>query len=50
MKPLISLVAALTLSVAVAASGAAGPTASWDPARGILIQGATVVTMDIATL
>src|SRR6266540_7186645 len=41
VPPLVLVLAAL----AVAPTTAAEPT-SWDPARGILIEGATVVTMD----
>jgi 5-methylthioadenosine/S-adenosylhomocysteine deaminase len=42
-----SLVLALAALAGAPAATAAQPT-SWDPARGILIQGATVVTMDDA--
>ena len=44
----ISLVVALLIGcLSSAASGAeSSEPASWDPARGILIEGATVVTMD----
>ena len=44
----LALVVALGALVAAPAETAASPLPSWDPARGIVIQGATVVTMDDA--
>jgi 5-methylthioadenosine/S-adenosylhomocysteine deaminase len=44
----LGLALALALFASAGAAGSRGVSAPWDPARGILIEGATVVTMDDA--
>jgi hypothetical protein len=44
--PLVVAVVGPGTLIGPASSGPRSPSASWDPAHGILIEGATVVTMD----